>query len=302
MQPTLVVLAAGLGSRYGGLKQIDPVGQSGETILDYSVFDAVRSGFGRVVFVIRREIEDAFRQAVLPRFSGRIEAAVAHQELDLLLAGCGVPAGRVKPWGTGHAILVCAPLVHGPFAVINADDFYGRPAYETLAGFFRGAPAGGIPAYAMVGFRLGRTLSDHGAVARALCRADEAGWLQEIREWTGIGKTPAGIGQCDAAGNFHAFSGDELVSMNMWGFTPAVFAQLEELFAAFFRERGGDPKAEFYIPSAVQTLIRLGLARVRVLAADSPWFGITYREDHPQVAARIRALVEAGEYPASLWG
>lgn len=300
--PALVVLAAGMGSRYGGLKQIDPVGPHGEVVLDYSVFDALRAGFGRVVFLIRRELEAAFRGQMLPRYAGRADVEFAFQELDMLPAGFTIPAGRTKPWGTAHAVLCCAPVVRAPFAVINADDFYGAESYRLLHRFLTGATAEVTPDYAMVGFRLGRTLSDHGSVARAVCTVDEAGALIRAEELTAIEKTPDGARHVGAGGAVRRLTGRELVSMNMWGFLPDVFEKFTGEFEAFLRERGGEPKAEFYIPYAVSRLIDRGAARCRVLPTESDWFGVTYREDKPGVEASLRRLIAEGRYPERLWG
>lgn len=289
MAPTLLVLAAGMGSRYGGLKQIDPVGPSGETVLDYGVYDAIRAGFGRVVFVIRREFEEAFRSAVTSKYAGRIEVGFVFQSADDLPGGFSLPPGREKPWGTGHAVWCARNAVTGPFAVINADDFYGAGAFARLSEFLGGADGG---QFAIVGFRLGRTLSENGAVSRGVCR-EERGLLASIVEETGIGAADVGPGR--------RFSGEEIVSMNFWGFTPALFGGLEAGLRSFLAARGGDPKAEFYLPSAVSDLIRAGSATVRVLSSDDAWFGVTYREDRPHVARAIAALVSSGAYPARLF-
>jgi hypothetical protein len=300
--PTLVVLAAGMGSRYGGLKQIDPVGPHGEVVLDYSVFDALRAGFGRVVFLIRRELEASFREQMLPRYAGRAEVAFAYQELDMLPAGFAVPPGRTKPWGTAHAVWCCAGAVSTPFAVINADDFYGAESYRLLHGFLSAPAAGPAPDYAMVGFRLGRTLSDHGSVARAVCTVDEAGRLVQAEELTAIEKTPEGARHAEPDGTIRRLTGRELVSMNMWGFRPDVFEKFGGEFDAFLREHGTEPKSEFYIPNAVSRLIDRGAVRCRVLPTESDWFGVTYREDKPGVEASLRRLITEGCYPERLWG
>jgi hypothetical protein len=317
-EKTLVVLAAGMGSRYGGLKQMDPVGPNGETILEYSVFDAVRAGFDKAVFVIRREFETPFEELVAGRFRSRISVECVFQELDDLPAGFGVPAGRTKPWGTTQAVIDAEGAVRTPFAVINADDFYGAESYEALARHLDGQPRTGIVAspdaagagaglgaaagkYAMVGFRMRETLSDSGAVARGLCRVDANGLLESIVELTSIERSGDGAKSTDASGAVTTLAGDELVSMNMWGFTPAVFGQLRGVFESFLEERGGDLKAECYLPNAVGSLIRDGQARVRVLKTASHWFGVTYREDRAQVVEEIGRLVEIGAYPARLW-
>jgi UTP-glucose-1-phosphate uridylyltransferase len=297
-KPTLLILAAGMGSRYGGLKQIEPVGPSGEAMLDYSVYDAVRAGFGRVVFVIRRDIEDAFKRDVGSRFERRIEVGYAFQELDMLPEGFTVPEGRAKPWGTAHAILVAKDAVSTPFGVINADDFYGLDAYRVLArelGRSRGNE------YCMVGFRLENTLSDHGAVARGICTAGEDGRLQDVVELTGISKTPEGAEHHDDDGSVRQLDGSEIVSLNMWGFTPSIFEHLEREFVTFLSEAQSDPRREFFIPTVVNTLVARGTVMTRVLRTRSSWFGVTYREDRPAVVADIRALIDQGCYPADLW-
>ena len=300
MKPTLLVLAAGMGSRYGGLKQIDPMGPSGETILDYSVFDAARAGFGRVVFIIRPDFEDAFRDRVVARFDGRIACDLAFQTLDRLPEGCAVPAGREKPWGTTHAILCARDVVTTPFGVINADDFYGRDSFAVLAGRLAGRQADST-AYCMVGFTLENTLSEHGTVARGVCRTDGQGFLTDIRELTAVRRTPAGAEDA-GPGGLVALSGKEPVSMNMWGFTPRIFPQLDVLFREFLARHASEPKSECYIPLSVGELVRSGQATCEVLRTTSTWFGATYAEDKHVVQASLAALVAAGEYPERLWG
>lgn len=297
MKPTLLILAAGMGSRYGGLKQIDPVGPGGETIIDYSIYDALRAGFGRLVFVIRRDIEVPFKEIVGARFEKRIPVEYVFQELDKLPPGFAVPPGRTKPWGTAHAILMAADAVREPFAAINADDFYGADSFRALAGHL----SSGTPDYAMVGFVLRNTLSDFGSVARGVCATSPEGWLTGVVERTKIERSGAGATAAGEDGAVLRFTGDELVSMNMWGFTPALFAQLKIAFAEFLRARGREEKSECYIPSVVNDLIRTGAARARVLRTNAPWFGVTYREDRPFVVAGIRELIARGEYPEQLW-
>jgi choline kinase len=332
-EKTLVVLAAGMGSRYGGLKQMDPVGPGGETILEYSVFDAVRAGFSRVVFVIRKEFEKPFDEMVAARFRGRIAVECVFQELDDLPKGFSVPIGRTKPWGTTQAVLVAEGAVGTPFAVINADDFYGAESYEALArhldtqvdaqlrddvgvGLSVGLDVGvGVDLgtrmavktgeYAMVGFRLRETLSDSGSVARGLCRVDEDGLLESIVELTSIERCGETAKSTDATGGVTMLTGNETVSMNMWGFTPQVFGQLREQFERFLEKQGGDMKTECYLPNTVNALIRTGQAetrtRVRVLKTGAHWFGVTYREDRAQVVEEIQKLVASGAYPERLW-
>jgi NDP-sugar pyrophosphorylase family protein len=296
-KPTLLVLAAGMGSRYGGLKQVDPVGPAGETIIDYSIYDALRAGFGRVVFVIRQDIERAFRETVGARFERRLPVEYVFQELDKLPPGFSVPAGRTKPWGTSHAILMAADVVREPFAAINADDFYGRQSYALLAQHL----TSGTPDYAMVGFILRNTLSEFGSVARGICRVDGDEHLRSVVELTKIERHGTGARDVSATGTVTELTGDESVSMNMWGFTPALFAQLRAQFEAFLRRSGSEPKSECYIPNTVNELVTAGEARVKVLRTSASWFGVTYREDRPQVVESIRQLVARGEYPARLW-
>ncbi len=303
MPLTLLVLAAGLGSRYGGLKQLDPVGPAGETLLDYSVFDALRAGFDRVVFVIRREFAAEFRQRVGAAYEKWLDVAYVFQELDALPRGFVPGPTRVKPWGTAHAIWCARAEVHSPFAAINADDFYGAAAYRTLAGFFAGSPgAAHRPAkFAMVGYRLGSTLSEHGRVSRGVCDVDAHGHLRTVQEFTGIESTPAGARQVAPDGVTTHFAGQEIVSMNFWGLTPPVFGLLEHGLSEFLAARGREEASEYYIPFAIAGMIEQGNAEVTVLASDSHWFGVTYREDKPLVAAALQRLVAGGDYPAPLW-
>ena len=294
MKPSLLILAAGMGSRYGGLKQLDAVGPSGETILDYSVHDALKAGFGKVVFVIRRDIEAEFRQVVGARYENIVEVEYVFQELDALPEGFEVPTERVKPWGTGHAILVARSVINEPFAVINADDFYGRDAYQQLANFLV-QDGFGASNHAMVAYKLSHTLSEHGTVSRGVCQVDETGHLTAIEEVTAIEKTAQG-----AIAEKREFSGDERVSMNLWGFQPEVFALFENQFRAFLQESGSEVKSEFYITFAIDEQIHNGQATVSVLKTDSSWTGVTYREDKPTVEAFIRELVSRGEYPEAL--
>ncbi len=295
--PTLLVLAAGMGSRYGGLKQIDPVGPAGEAILDYSVYDALRAGFGKLVFVLRREIEDLFKKTVGARFENRIAVEYVFQELDKIPAGFAVPAGRTKPWGTTHAILMAADAIREPFAAINADDFYGAESYRLLAQHLQS----GTDDYAMVGFTLSNTLSEFGTVARAVCRINAEGYLANIVELTGVGRDGAQVKNTDADGCVTVLAGDEPVSMNMWGFTPLVFGRLRTRFEEFLRHNGADLKRECYIPNTVGELVAEGQARVKVLRTGDAWFGVTYREDHPRVVENIRRLIAQGMYPERLW-
>ena len=285
MELTIVVLAAGMGSRYGGLKQLDPVGPAGEIILDYSVNDALKAGFNTVVFVIRRELLDLFRETVGCRYEGRVQVKYAFQELEPLPEGRVAPVGRSKPWGTGHAVLAAAPLVKESFAVINADDYYGPSGFENLASFLRQAKPG---EFAMVGYRLENTLSEHGTVSRGICTADEQGFLREIIERPAIARTGEGI---VAEGSSPVkLTGAEPTSMNFWGFTPDLFANLECHFTEFLEERGDDLKAEFYLPAAISSMIASGEATVRLLHSQDPWFGLTYPEDRPLVVEALAAI------------
>ncbi len=286
-----------MGSRYGGLKQVDPVGPSGETVLDYAVFDALRAGFTRVVFVIRKDFEALFREKIGARYAGKIAVDYVFQALEVLPDGFAVPAGREKPWGTGHAVWCARSAVTGNFAVINADDFYGADSFRKLAAFLNAAPVAGVAgqpsAFSMVGFRLSNTLSEHGTVARGVSESGAGGELRSISERTGIAPTDVGPGK--------TYSGNEIVSMNCWGFTPALFAGLDVQLREFLAARGGELKAEFYLPAAVSAMIARGEARVQVLPTDSTWFGVTYREDKPRVEAAVAALVQGGLYPRQLW-
>jgi hypothetical protein len=293
-------MAAGLGSRYGGLKQVEPVGPAGESLLDYSVYDARRAGFGRVVFVIRRDMQTAFRAVIRPCETS-LDVACAFQSLDDLPQGTQVPPGRAKPWGTGHALLAARDAVRTPFAAINADDFYGADSYRALAAFLDspGAPAG-PEEYALVSFRLSETLSEHGGVARAVCQAS-GDQLHAIEEVRALERTPNGVRGEGLQGPV-SLRGDEPVSMNCWGFKPSVFGALGEAFAGFLARSGGEVTTEFLIPDFVNGLLREGRARLRVLRSASRWFGMTYREEHPLVVQRIRERVRAGEYPDPLWG
>jgi len=300
MSLTLVVLAAGIGSRYGGLKQMDPFGPSGEFILDYSVYDAIRAGFDKVVFVIRHDIEKDFRSIMGHRMERRIAASYVYQELTGLPAGFVLPADRKKPWGTGHAVLAAAPAVKGPFAAINADDFYGRESLRILAEFLR-STAREANSYSMVGFVLRNTVSEHGTVARGICTSGSDGLLQSVVERTRIEKTASGIRYQDASGTWVGMTGGEVVSMNMWGFKESFFGHLRTGFPAFLRQYGQDAKAEYFVPTVVNDILVRRQATVRVLETTSSWFGVTHPEDKPKVVAAINKLVTDGSYPRNLW-
>jgi hypothetical protein len=296
-KPTLLVLAAGMGSRYGGLKQIDPVGPFGETIIDYSIFDALRAGFGKLVFVIRHDIEAQFREIVGARFEKKLPVEYVFQELDKLPAGFSVPAGRTKPWGTTHAILMAENVLKENFAAINADDFYGQNAYKVLAQHL----TSGSPDYAMVGFILKNTLSDFGTVARGVSRVDANHYLTNIVEMTKVERDGAGAKDTGPDGKITKLTGDEAVSMNFWGFTPALFPQLRAEFEKFLKKSGGEQKSECYIPATVGDLVTGGRAKCKVLRSPDSWFGVTYREDRPTVVESIRKLIARGDYPEKLW-
>lgn len=297
MKPTLVVLAAGMGSRYGGLKQVDPVGPSGEAILDYSVFDAVRGGFGKVVFVIRHDFEAEFREKIGSKYEGMVPVEYCFQDIADIPAPYSVPEGRAKPWGTAHATRAARTAVAEPFAVINADDFYGRDAFAKLGAFLSSAKP---MHFAMVGYRLDLTLSENGSVARGICDVAGDGTLRGVTEMTKL------VRAGDVAENREnpeapvAVPLDARVSMNLWGFTPELFDELERLFPEWLAANGSLPKSEWYIPFVVDELIHDGRADCRVLPTDSRWFGVTYREDKPFVVAEIAKLVAAGEYPGNL--
>ena len=291
-----------MGSRYGGLKQMDPMGPNGETVLDYSVFDAIRAGFGKVVFIIREDFAEAFKSSVGVRFAGKIEVDYAFQKLDDLPEGFAVPEGRAKPWGTAHAVRAARHVVDGPFAVINADDFYGADAYQSIARWF--AAETGNPAkhhYSMVGYPLRNTLSDHGSVNRGICRTDASGLLTDVEEVVDIARDADGTVRGTALDGSRRKIADTCpVSMNFWGFTRSFFGELEEHFTAFLREKGGEQKSECYIPTVVDDLIRRGKADCLVLDTTSSWFGVTYPDDKSHVVASIARLTEAGEYPSPL--
>jgi MobA-like NTP transferase domain len=285
--PALVILAAGVASRYGSLKQLEAVGPGGEALLEYSAYDAWRAGFGRVILVVRPETEDRFRKTAGAGIARRMPVCYVHQALDGLPPGFAVPAGRRKPWGTGHAVLAAEGAVAEPFAVVNADDFYGRESFVALGGFLAGA-ASSEGVFAMPGFDVAATLTDSGPVTRALCRVDGDGWLEDVVERRGLVR-----GGDAAAGR--------VVSMNMWGFTPAVFGELRRLFAAFLAAPGGE-SSELLLPDVVRTLIRERRARVKVLAGAGEWCGVTFRDDLPRVVRTIAELVDRGVYPRQLWG
>ena len=301
MSLTLVVLAAGIGSRYGGLKQMDPMGPSGEFIIDYSVFDAMRAGFDEVTFVISRKLESDFRAAIGVRLERRVRVQYVVQELTTDWPDTmAFPADRTKPWGTGHAVLACRQSVRTPFAVINADDFYGPESFRVLADFLK-KRAVRETRYGMVGFLLRNTLSEHGHVARGICDVDARGLLRGVVERTQVEKTSSGARFAMGDGRWQPLTGNEIASMNMWGFTPSIFHFLSEEFPRFLAAGANDAKAEFFMPAVVDQLIRSNRATTDVLKTPETWFGVTYPDDKPIVVRQIHNLIERGIYPSALW-
>ncbi|MDR1780706.1 MAG: nucleotidyltransferase [Tannerella sp.] len=301
MKPTLFVLAAGMGSRYGGLKQLDGLGPNGETIMDYSIFDAIRAGFGKVVFVIRKDFEDDFRAKVLSKYENHIPTDVVFQSLDKLPAGFTCPAERTKPWGTNHAVLMGKGVIKEPFTVINADDFYGRDSFAVIGRELAGLQDGSTDDYCMVGFRVGNTLSESGSVARGVCEVNSTGYLTSVVERTAIERIDGRIQFKDENGATVYLEETTPVSMNMWGFTPDYFAHSEEYFKEFLRANMDNPKSEYFIPLMVNELTTRGVSRCKVLDTTSKWFGVTYKEDRQSVVDKIAALIAAGEYPGRLF-
>jgi hypothetical protein len=297
---TLVVLAAGIGSRYGGLKQVEAVGPRGAIVIEYSVFDAIRNGFDRVVCVIRRDIEKDFKSIVSARFSSRVAVDYVYQEMTDIPAGFALHPDRRKPWGTAHAVYACRDAVHEPFAVINADDFYGRESFAALARHLRSCPPQGVQ-YGMVGFELRNTLSAHGTVSRGVCSVDADGFLRGVVERTKIEPTESGARYREQDGAWITLSGAEMVSLNMWGLSPSIFGTLAREFELFLRHSGCDPKAEFFLPAVVDGMVAAGTATVKVLPASGQWFGVTYPEDKAAIVAGIRRLIDTGFYPEKLW-
>ncbi len=298
MKPTLVILAAGMGSRYGGLKQLDEVGPGGEAIIDYSLYDAIRAGFAKVVFVIRKDFEAAFKDTFNPRLEDRIAVEYVYQSIDKIPAGFEINPEREKPWGTGHALLMAEEVVNEPMAVINADDFYGRQAYKVMAEFL--TKSVDEYEYSMIGYNVGNTLSEFGMVSRGVCNTDKNGNLTSIVERLKIKKEDDSIYFYENEERF-PLEDNTPVSMNFWGLKPSVFKYLHKGFREFLSTHGTKLKAEYFIPLLINDLIQTRKARTRVLKSDSFWFGITYREDKPFVQEKIESLVKRGEYPASLW-
>jgi len=300
--PTLLILAAGMGSRYGGLKQIDPVGPHQEILLDYSIYDAVQAGFTQVIFVIRKEIDGHFQKFTGRRYEKQIHCEYVYQELNSLPSRFEISIGREKPWGTAHAVLVCEPVVNEPFAVINADDFYDKTAYRILFQFLnRETTENHIAHYAMVGFALKNTLSPYGAVSRAICDINKDHHLLSITEQTKIIKTDNGIGYRDEKNAWHSLTGDEIISMNFWGFTPSIFSYLKESFDAFIKANMDNPNTEFFLPTIIDHLIKQKHAIVSVALSPDQWAGMTYPQDKTLVSDYLKMLTDTGYYPEKLW-
>ena len=301
MKPTLFILAAGMGSRYGGLKQLDTLGPSGETIMDYSVYDALRAGFGKIVFVIRHDFEEDFRKKIVDKYAGHVQVEVVFQDLNALPEGYSPDPERTKPWGTGHAVLMGKDAINEPFGVINADDYYGRESFQVLADFLRSVE-GKKGEYCMVGFQIGNTLSENGGVSRGLCSVSPEGYLTAVNECHGIRRTDdSHIVQTLADGSEAEFPADAYVSMNMWGFTPDYFDYSEAAFLEFLKEHGKELKSEFYIPTVVNDLIHSGKITLKVEQTPSKWFGVTFAADRDATVAQFRKLVDEGVYPEKLF-
>lgn len=299
-RPTLLVLAAGMATRYGSLKQIDRFGPNGETIIDYTLYDAIKAGFGKVVFVIQKSFEEEFKEAVLNKFNGKILTEYVFQALDILPEGFSVPPNRTKPWGTGQAVLTAASKIQEPFAVVNADDFYGYESFKLIADFLINEANKQL--FGLVGYQLKNTLSDHGAVSRGICDISPDGYLKGITEQTHIIKTANGI-RITNDGNEEGFlKGDETVSMNLMGFTPAAFPFFEKYFKVFLKSQNPENiKAEFYLPEVVNKLVETEGISVKVLPSSEKWFGVTFKEDKPVAIQKLNSLIAEGIYPKNLW-
>ncbi|MBN1992435.1 MAG: nucleotidyltransferase [Anaerolineae bacterium] len=304
LTPTLIVMAAGIGSRYGGLKQVDPIGPHGEIILDYSIYDALKAGFGKIVFIIRADIEQVFREKVGRTIEERSDTTYVFQKIEDLPPGFAVPPDRKKPWGTGHAVLSCRHVVNTPFAVINADDFYGQSSFQTLADYLKQAQdREGVYDYCMVGYVVENTLTEHGHVARGVCAVNQDGFLMGIRERTRIEKFGETAKYTEDGEHWFEIPKGSFVSMNMWGFTPVFLAELAARFPPFLQNnRNNLQKAEYFLPDVVGELLKENKATVKVLPTGERWFGVTYQEDKPRVKQAIRDLIGQGVYPENLWG
>ncbi|HVY74668.1 MAG TPA: sugar phosphate nucleotidyltransferase [Puia sp.] len=300
MKPTLLILAAGMASRYGSMKQIQSFGPSGETIMDYSIYDAIRSGFKKIVFVIRKDFAQDFKDIFEPKWKDKVETGYVYQEMTEFLNGYVPPAGRTKPWGTAHAVLTAKHAIADPFAVINADDFYGRDAFEKAYAFLKQGVA--PDCYSIVGYDLAKTLSENGSVSRGVCQVDGNNNLVSIHERTKIYRNEAGVITYEEGGKTFSVPDDSKVSMNFWCFDPSVFGFIEKIFAEFLREQGQNPKAEFFIPIIGDRFISEGKGRIRIIPTASTWFGVTYKEDAPVVKESLDKLIASGEYPQSLTG
>lgn len=299
MKPTLLILAAGMASRYGSMKQVDGFGPNNETIIDYSIYDAVRAGFGKVCFIIREEFLESFKGIFEPKLKGVVETDYIFQSYDLSKYGIDKEIERQKPWGTGHAVLEAQGQVNEPFCVINADDFYGYDAFKKMADFLTNEVSD--EKYSLIGYEVDKTLSEHGAVSRGICLVNEEGNLQEINERTKVYAKDGVIVYEDETGNTTPLHEDARASMNFWGFTPAVFEQTKPLFKSFVQENESNPKAEFFIPLMAEALTKSGTAVFKVIPTSSKWFGVTYKEDKPIVQESLSKLVEDGTYPSKLW-
>jgi hypothetical protein len=313
MKPTLLILAAGLGTRYGGLKQIDPVGPNSEIIIDYAIYDAINAGFGKLVFVIRHYFESAFKEKIGSKFDNLVETAYAYQEVDTCLGDFEPPKDRDKPWGTGHAILIAGDIIHEPFAVINADDYYGPNSFRTMAQFLATPAYAGVNLsprkrgdlscndYAMVGYTLKDTLGEYGPVCRGVCQCDEQMFLRRVTERRNIESTATGARYFEDDGTERFLSGNEIVSRNLWGFQPSIFHHLKVHFQRFLKERGGERNSELFIPTVIDELVEEEKVTVKVLRTNDKCFGVTYRRDAPIATRFIRQLIDQGLYPEDLW-
>jgi len=301
MKPTLVILAAGIGSRYGGIKQLDKIGPQGETIVDYSIYDAIRAGFGKVLFIIKESIEQDFKEIFVEKLQDQVEIDYVFQELWMVPDGIQVPDDRQKPWGTGHALLMAAGKIEGPFAVINSDDFYGLGAYQTLVKYFQQWTNARRNDYCMIGYTLENTVSDHGYVSRGICHSDANSYLVDVVERIHIERLESGIAYKNEKNQFVTIPGESVVSMNFWGFTPSFFEYLKTTFDDFLQKNIENLKAEFFIPSVVNELITDGKVTVKVLNCHEKWFGMTYKEDREIVVKNIHKLIKEGIYPVKLW-